>query len=91
MDHTIDWAKGGTTSLSNLAPLCKKHHNLKHHSAMKVRKRADGAMEWTTATGRVTVSRPDNLLGEDMLARGSPKQVLGSEWDNAPDREAFPF
>ena len=107
MDHTIDWAKGGTTSLSNLAPLCKTHHNLKHHSAMKVRKRADGAMEWTTPTGRVTVSRPDNLLGEDMLARGSPGggatpggappggappgQLFGSEWENNPDRETFPF
>ena len=107
MDHTVDWAKGGTTSLSNLAPLCKKHHNLKHHSAMKVTKRADGAMQWFTATGRMVVSRPDNLLGEGMLARGSPTggdppsgappggappgQLFGSEWDNNPDRETFPF
>jgi len=107
MDHTVDWAKGGTTSLSNLAPLCKTHHNLKHHSAMTVKKRADGAMQWFTATGRMVVTRPDNLLGEDMLARGAPggeappggappggappSQLFGSEWDNGPEYETFPF
>ena len=84
---------------------------------MKVTKRADGAMQWFTATGRMVVSRPDNLLGEGMLARGSPGggappggvppggappgdappgdappvQLFGSEWDNGPEYETFPF
>ncbi|MGB3732171.1 HNH endonuclease signature motif containing protein, partial [Microbacterium sp.] len=30
IDHTHDWAKGGTTSLGNLAHLCLTHHALKH-------------------------------------------------------------
>ncbi|WP_209066809.1 HNH endonuclease signature motif containing protein [Arthrobacter pigmenti] len=29
IDHTIPWAHGGTTELSNLAPRCKLHHTLK--------------------------------------------------------------
>ncbi len=29
LDHTRDWAKGGKTSLDNLAPLCEHHHQLK--------------------------------------------------------------
>ena len=107
MDHTTAYATGGTTSLGNLAPLCKTHHNLKHHSAVKVRKRDDGSMQWTTATGRIVVSRPDNLLGEGMLKRGSPgggdpptgeppdsyvpDELFGKEWDRPGMGAAYPF
>jgi len=30
VDHITDWARGGTTSHSNLIHLCRKHHRLKH-------------------------------------------------------------
>jgi hypothetical protein len=29
-------------------------------------------MQWTTATGKTTIVTPSNLLGDDMLRRGSP-------------------
>ena len=62
----------GTTCLANLSPLCAEHHNLKHHTRVGLRKLPDGTMEWTTATGKVVTVRPTNLLGGDMLQRGSP-------------------
>ncbi|WP_347885081.1 DUF222 domain-containing protein [Pseudarthrobacter sp. CC12] len=31
-DHLQAWEHGGTTNVSNLAQLCRKHHRLKHHS-----------------------------------------------------------
>ncbi len=30
IDHTKDFAKGGATDVSNLGPLCRHHHRLKH-------------------------------------------------------------
>ena len=32
-DHVIPYAEGGTTSSDNIAPLCRRHHRLKTHSA----------------------------------------------------------
>ena len=32
-DHVIPYADGGTTSSDNIAPLCRRHHRLKTHSA----------------------------------------------------------
>ncbi|WP_188510211.1 HNH endonuclease signature motif containing protein [Conyzicola nivalis] len=72
LDHTQDWAGEGTTCLANLSPLCTEHHNLKHHTRVKLRKLPDGTMEWTTATGKTVTVRPTNILGSDMLRRGSP-------------------
>ncbi len=37
LDHTLPWATGGTTSATNLAVLCRRHHVLKHQSRWTVR------------------------------------------------------
>ncbi len=52
IDHTIDWDLDGKTELGNLAPLCKGHHDVKHHTSWAVVQREDGTMEWTSPTGR---------------------------------------
>jgi hypothetical protein len=54
IDHTIAWVIGGTTSLMNLAPLCKGHHIVKHHGGWTVRQidGSGGALEWTSPSGR---------------------------------------
>jgi len=62
----------GTTCLANLSPLCTEHHNLKHHTKIALTKLPDGTMHWTTATGKTVTVRPTNILGGDMLQRGSP-------------------
>lgn len=51
LDHVTDWAAGGTTTIDNLAHLCRKHHTLKHQSRWRVARR-DGVSAWTSPTGR---------------------------------------
>ncbi|MDY0910691.1 HNH endonuclease signature motif containing protein [Microbacterium sp. CFBP9034] len=54
IDHTVAWEDGGETALSNLAPLCKGHHTVKHHGGWRVQQieGSGGAMEWTSPSGR---------------------------------------
>lgn len=54
IDHTVAWEHGGTTSLDNLAPLCRGHHVVKHHGGWRVQQIDDsgGALEWTSPAGR---------------------------------------
>ncbi|MET0828173.1 MAG: HNH endonuclease signature motif containing protein, partial [Microbacterium sp.] len=54
VDHTISWEDGGDTALENLAPLCKGHHQVKHHGGWHLRQIPDsgGAVEWTSPAGR---------------------------------------
>ncbi|WP_396667943.1 DUF222 domain-containing protein [Microbacterium sp. R86528] len=53
VDHTIDWAHGGKTAVSNLAHLCRRHHTLKHHTPWSVTQKPGGVMEWISPAGRV--------------------------------------
>ena len=53
IDHTQDAARGGRTTVCNLAHLCRRHHVMKHHSAWRVIQLPDGVLEWTSPTGRV--------------------------------------
>ncbi|MEE3703925.1 HNH endonuclease signature motif containing protein, partial [Pasteurella multocida] len=66
LDHTIPWADGGTTTLGNLAHLCRRHHMLKGAilsggRAWQVRQLGHGVLEWTTPDGRVYVDEPDSV------------------------------
>ncbi|WP_175414036.1 HNH endonuclease signature motif containing protein [Agrococcus sp. SGAir0287] len=58
VDHTIAWEEGGTTSLGNLAHLCRRHHTLKHATAWTVRQPAAGELRWRSPLGHVYVDRP---------------------------------
>ncbi|WP_382308000.1 DUF222 domain-containing protein [Herbiconiux sp. UC225_62] len=58
LDHTIDWAKGGETSLANLAALCRRHHTLKHQTEWRVRSGDGRALHWTSPTGAEHTTRP---------------------------------
>ena len=53
IDHTIDAAKGGPTTLWNLAHLCQRHHSMKQFTPWRVRQLPGGVLEWTSPTGRV--------------------------------------
>ena len=52
LDHTRDWATGGTTRHDNLAHLCRKHHRLKHNSRWRMSQTASGEIRWTSPAGR---------------------------------------
>lgn len=58
VDHTHDYARGGPTTLANLAHLCESHHMMKHQSGWSVRQKAYGVMEWTSPTGRTYEDEP---------------------------------
>ncbi|GAB3994221.1 HNH endonuclease signature motif containing protein [Nocardioides marmoraquaticus] len=56
LDHTEaylppdDGGPPGQTNASNLAPLCRRHHNAKTHHGWTYRRRPDGAYTWTSPT-----------------------------------------
>lgn len=54
VDHRVDWEAGGTTSISNLAPLCRHHHRMKHLTEWRYRPDPAGTgFVWTSPTGAV--------------------------------------
>ncbi|HEY9358498.1 MAG TPA: DUF222 domain-containing protein [Arthrobacter sp.] len=52
-DHILAWANGGTTGITNLESLCRKHHRLKHTTAWTPTEATkDEPPGWTSPTGR---------------------------------------
>lgn len=58
VDHSTDWAEGGTTSATNLAHLCRAHHTLKHQTRWTVAHHSDGTLTWTSPSGRTFTTTP---------------------------------
>lgn len=58
IDHTIDWAQGGPTSVRNLAHLSPRHHTFKHRTRWKVEQTTDGTIIWTSPTGFRSTADP---------------------------------
>lgn len=76
LDHTHDWAQGGTTSVANLAHLCRAHHTLKHPDIpdthrWTARQLPDGTLEWTSPLGR---TYPDRAPRRVMFVPTSPPE-----------------
>ena len=59
IDHTRDWAKGGTTCQYNLAHLCRKHHRLKHQTRWRMSQGPGGDIQWRSPAGREYLTNPD--------------------------------
>jgi hypothetical protein len=62
LDHTKDWQFAGPTNHDNLAHLCPKHHDQKHHTAWTVEQVGDGDLEWTSPTGHRYLTEPATRL-----------------------------
>jgi hypothetical protein len=60
LDHRIPWPDG-PTSAENLQSLCKRHHDLKHHSNWRVHRCPDGSYEWISPTRHTYRYRPPEL------------------------------
>ncbi|WP_186329270.1 HNH endonuclease signature motif containing protein [Agrococcus jejuensis] len=58
VDHTIAWEDSGTTSVGNLAHLCRRHHTLKHATAWTVSQPTPGVLHWRSPLGHDYVDRP---------------------------------
>jgi len=50
-DHVIPYAEDGTTSSDNIAPLCRRHHRLKKHSAWSYTMLEPGSFLWSSPHG----------------------------------------
>ncbi|MCC9175877.1 HNH endonuclease [Arthrobacter sp. zg-Y179] len=66
LDHTLPWARGGTTDHTNLAHLCRKHHRFKtlgHWKAhQSIAEPSTGILEWTSPLGRTYQTMPQLRL-----------------------------
>jgi len=59
LDHTTAWAAGGTTTVENLAPRCRKHHTMKHQTRWRVDHPPDSPRPvWTSPTGHERTADP---------------------------------
>ncbi|GLJ78861.1 HNH endonuclease signature motif containing protein [Microbacterium imperiale] len=73
IDHTHAASDGGATHVGNLAHLCKRHHDVKHHTRWHVRQLAGGRLVWTSPTGRVyREDAPPPLVAFAPPADGAP-------------------
>lgn len=88
-DHTVDYAKGGRTSLGNLACICGRHHTLKHHTCWQVIHRAGGVLEWRDPDGRTYTDKPPPpvaFVPQDLIERVRARNGL-----HLVDTEPAPF
>lgn len=63
LDHSLAWEHGGTTSIENLACVCRHHHRLKHLPGWSLEHHRDGVLSWTTPDGRRHRTEPDGAPG----------------------------
>jgi hypothetical protein len=59
IDHVTGWVDGGTTSATNLHPLCRLHHGFKTDGSWDATRSLDGSTTWTSPLGTVTVKPPE--------------------------------
>ncbi len=66
IDHTVPWARGGTTSHFNLACLCPKHHLYKSEGVFRYRQPEPGKIVVRSRAGTERTSTPDPPFGSAM-------------------------
>jgi 5-methylcytosine-specific restriction endonuclease McrA len=57
--HIRHWARGGPTTLSNLAMLCRRHHHAVHEEGYQIEREADGALTFRRPNGWLVPDVPD--------------------------------
>jgi hypothetical protein len=77
LDHTVDWARGGSTSHENLAHLCRKHHRLKHRTRWRMTQEPGGVIRWTSPAGHVLRTHPERpfIAVPDAALHTAPSDV----------------
>jgi len=82
LDHTVEFHRlDGTTSATNLGPLCKRDHTIKTDGGFHLTQTGPGAFEWTTPTGHRYRVEP----GADMPYEALPR------WRRPGPDDAPPF
>jgi hypothetical protein len=60
--HIKHWEDEGTTDLSNLVLVCRRHHRMIHIKGWHIKLLPTGVVEVTRPDGTVMTSDPPNLL-----------------------------
>lgn len=58
MDHRTEYRKGGRTVTSNLTPLCRHDHVLRHQAGWTYEELPNGDIEWTSPLGHTYTVNP---------------------------------
>ncbi|WP_167581262.1 HNH endonuclease signature motif containing protein [Kineococcus rubinsiae] len=59
LDHVMPHARGGPTTVENLAPECRHHHRLKTHTRWQVEPLPTRGWRWTSPTGHTYDTNTD--------------------------------
>jgi hypothetical protein len=62
LDHSLDWALGGETKVTNVLTLCRKHHALKHNSGWNYTQDDNAVATWVSPSGRTHPTDPANHI-----------------------------
>ncbi|OYC97637.1 HNH endonuclease [Microbacterium sp. Yaish 1] len=88
LDHTIAASDGGGTHVCNLANLCKRHHDVKHHTRWHVQQLPGGRLVWTSPTGRIyREDAPPPLVAFTIVVPSGgddPPPAPSGTWDEPP-------
>lgn len=71
LHHVIEYEVGGPTALSNLASLCRKHHNMLTFDEARMFMTHSGVCRWTFRDGTTAATLPEGPLAKPQFARWS--------------------
>src|SRR5438445_11402067 len=74
--HIHHWARGGPTTLSNLAMLCRRHHRAVHEEGYQVDRQPDGQLRFRRPDGQLLPEVP-----RSPEVAGDPVQILQAQHD----------
>ena len=69
LDHRVDHARGGPTTVENHAPLCRHHHLSKHRGGWRYARTGRAVVEWVSPLGR-TYRTGERPAGEGLTGGG---------------------
>jgi 5-methylcytosine-specific restriction endonuclease McrA len=79
--HLRHWARGGPTTLSNLALLCRRHHRAVHEDGYQIEREPDGTFQFRRPDGCPLPEVPlaPTLQGDPVEALRSTHETAGPE------------
>jgi hypothetical protein len=89
--HIRHWARGGPTTLGNLAMLCRRHHRAVHEQGYQVERQPDGALRFVRPDGRSLpdVPPPPAITGDPVRALRARDQAAGLRLDAQTTRPGW--